>query len=440
MSDITQAVARLIVDTQPDDAAREQARRGVLDFFAVALPVVNGALPDATLASLRQIWPGQDAQSRALRLGYSGHALDFDDFHPDFRGHVGTVILPALLALSAESAIIEPTQFLDAFALGVEMAGRLGLAVGSGHYVQSFHNTSTLGVLAAAAACARLVKADPAQTANILAIAATQAAGLRVQFGSDIKPLHAGLAARAAVTAVQLTQHGVSAQTTGALESFLAAYSPTTARPALLTECWGAPWRIVTPGLEFKPWPTCSGTHGAALAALTLREKWLAAGFSIAQLHHDVERIEVAFPPGGDVAAFIHTPTNGVEARFSLEYVIAECLLDNDLPLSSFAPGNVKPATAALAARVVRTPDHNAPPDALNPAARFHRLRVTTRAGVILETEATRQMLLAKGVDLAEKLHRCLPQADDATRNGWLTLTRLESAQALRTLQALLLV
>lgn len=439
MSDVTQTVARLIAESQPNDAAREQARHGLLDFFAVALPVVSGALPDATLSTLRQVWPGQDAQSRALRLGYSGHALDFDDFHPDFRGHVGTVILPALLALSAESATIDTQRFLDAFALGVEMAGRLGLAVGSGHYVQGFHNTSTLGVLAAAAACARLTNADPAQTANILAIAATQAAGLRVQFGSDIKPLHAGLAARAAITAVQLTQHGVSAKTTGALESFLAAYSPTTAHAPWLTTGWGAPWRIVTPGLEFKPWPTCSGTHGAALAALTLREQWLAAGFGIVQLHSEVEQIDVAFPPGGDVAAFIRTPANGVEARFSLEYVIAECLLENELALSSFAAGEVKTATAALAARVVRTPDNSAPPDALNPAARFHRLTLITRSGQRFSSQATRPMLLAKGVDLAEKLRRCLPQVDDATRDGWLKLTRLENAQALRTLQALLL-
>lgn len=440
MSELTQAVARRIADSQPDENAREHARRGVLDFFAVALPLVNGTQPDTTLQALREIWPGQDAQSRALRLGYSGHALDFDDFHPDFRGHVGTVILPALLALSAENDLPEGEHFLDAFVLGVEMAGRIGLAVGSGHYVQGFHNTGTLGTLAAAAACARLINASSGQTANILAIAASQAAGLRVQFGSDIKPLHAGLAARAAVTAVQLTQHGVAANTNGALERFLAAYSPTTAEPANLTAGWGTPWRIVAPGLEFKPWPTCSGTHGAALAALQLRTQWLAAGLSVAQFHNEVEQIAVAFPPGGDVAAFIRTPANGVEARFSLEYVIAECLLENDLPLSSFAPGAVKARTAALAARVIRTPDNNAPPDALNPSARFHRLTLTTRSGTRFTAQATRQQLLAQGVDLTEKLRRCLPQVDDATRNRWLALTRLESAPALRALQALLLV
>ncbi len=71
------------------------------------------------------------------------------------------------------------------------MSGRLGLAVGSQHYTLGFHNTATLGTIAAAAACARLVHATERQTAVILGIAATQSAGLRAQFGSDVKPLHA---------------------------------------------------------------------------------------------------------------------------------------------------------------------------------------------------------------------------------------------------------
>jgi 2-methylcitrate dehydratase PrpD len=43
-----------------------------------------------------------------------------------------------------------------------------------------------------------------------------------------------------------------------------------------------------------------------------------------------IERIEVSFPPGGDIAASVRKPATGVEARFSLEYVIAACLLRGD--------------------------------------------------------------------------------------------------------------
>mgnify|MGYP000098184827 CR=1 FL=1 len=435
MSNITAEVARLVATCQPDDIAREQARMGVLDFFAVAFPVVNGTLPDATREKIRAIWPGDDAQSRALRLGYCGHALDFDDFHPDFRGHPGTVILPTLLALGTQT----PQHLLDAFVVGVEMAGRLGLAVGGRHYVQGFHNTSTLGVIAAAAAGARLVGATEAQTATALAIAATQSAGLRVQFGSDIKPLHAGFAARAAVTAVQLAQHGIKASISGALESFLAAYSPDTHQPQKLTQDWGTPWRIVTPGLEFKPWPTCSGTHGAALAALRLRKQWLATGKTSDNLIGSIEHIEIAFPPGGDVAAFVRQPVTGVEARFSLEYVIAECLLHGELALTRFDARPVDPVTAQLAARVTRTPDASVPPDAQNPSARFHRLTLQLHNGEQLISQVTRQGLLAQGVDVDEKLRQCLPGADATTRTRWQQQTRLQTAEDLEAIRGLLL-
>lgn len=435
MSHLTADVAQLITTSEPDEAAREQARLGVLDFFAVALPVVNGSLPDHTRDTLHAIWPGDDAQSRALRLGYCGHALDFGDFHPDFRGHPGTVILPTLLALGSDN----PQRLLDAFVTGVEVAGRLGLAVGSGHYVQGFHNTSTLGVIAAAAAGAWLVGATTAQTATALAIAATQSAGLRVQFGSDIKPLHAGFAARAAVTAVQLAQHGVQASTRGALEGFLAAYSPDTQQPQNLTQDWGAPWRIVTPGLEFKPWPTCSGTHGAALAALRLRKQWLSGGATVDSLIEAIEHIDIAFPPGGDVAAFVRQPATGVEARFSLEYVIAECLRHGELALTRFDARAVDPLTAELAARVTRTPDTSVPPDAQNPSARFHRLTLQLHNGEQLISQVTRQGLLAQGVNLEEKLRQCLPDADESTRARWLQQTRLHTLEDVQAIRDLLL-
>lgn len=435
MSNLTVDLARLIAASEPDEAAREQARQGVLDFFAVAFPVVNGTLPDATRETIRAIWPGDDPQSQALRLAYCGHALDFDDFHPDFRGHPGTVILPTLLALSGK----EPQRLLDAFVVGVEMAGRLGLAVGGGHYVQGFHNTSTLGVIAAAAAGAWLVGAEVTQIASALAIAATQSAGLRVQFGSDIKPLHAGFATRAAVTAVQLARQDVRASTTGALESFLEAYSPSTQKPQKLLADWGAPWRIITPGLEFKPWPTCSGTHGAALAALRLRKQWLAAGKTVDALVQAIESLDVAFPPGGDVAAFVRQPSTGVEARFSLEYIIAECLLHGELPFTRFDARAVDPTTAALAARVTRTADPSAPPDAQNPGARFHRLTLQLHNGEQLISQITRQALLAQGVDLEEKLRQCLPDVDEATRVRWREQTRLHTPEDLAAIRGLLL-
>lgn len=435
---LTRALAALIVDTLPSADAREKARAGLLDFLAVTLPVTRGDIDDSGLKSLRQVYRANDAQSRALRLGYAGHALDFDDFHADFRGHPSTVILPALLALAAERADIDGDRFLDAYVIGVEAAGRLGLAAGPRHYTLGFHSTATLGTIAAAAACARFVGAGAQDTAVILGIAATQASGLRAQFGSEAKPLHAGLAAQAAVSATLLALSGFHGQADKVLDAFLTACCAGAQQAEKLTAGWGAPWRIVHPGLEFKPWPTCGGTHGAADAARAIRQAWLQRGKNIAGLQQELERVEVSFPPGGDIAASVRQPTNGIEARFSLEYVIAASLLRETLLLADFSQGALDEEIAALAQTVARRPDLTAPPDELNPANRFHQVTIFLRTGETLQKRFTRQQSLAIPFDLAGKVDTCLSHATDTQREEVVALSRLESRDSLPRLTDLL--
>ena len=134
-----------------------------------------------------------------------GHALDYDDVHSDVRGHPSSVILPALFAL-ASGREISGKSFLDAYIIGVEFMARLGQAVGTASYLKGWHNTSLLGGVAATFAGARLLGFTPAETQNAVGIAVSQAGGLRVQFGTEMKPLHAGLAAQQAVQSIEWTQ------------------------------------------------------------------------------------------------------------------------------------------------------------------------------------------------------------------------------------------
>ncbi|MFP9048778.1 hypothetical protein ACLI1V_17635, partial [Enterococcus faecalis] len=67
---------------------------------------------------------------------------------------------------------------------------------------------------------------------------------------------------------------------------------------------WGAPWRIVQPGLWFKIYPFCSAAHHAADAVRQLiSEETISAA--------NTERIEVIFPPGGDAALTERSPKAG---------------------------------------------------------------------------------------------------------------------------------
>lgn len=439
MTDITHAVARAIIAGQPDEPAREAARQGVLDFIAVTLPVIRGNTPAPALTQIQSLWPGQDARARALKLGYCAHALDFDDFHRDFRGHPGAVILPALLALAPEIPDLSPDTFLDAWIVGVEMAGRLGLAAGNNHYLNGFHNTSTLGTLAATAAIARLVNASEADTVSMLSAATSLAGGLRVQFGTEMKPLHAGLAAQAAVTAAQLALSGIQASDQDALRYFLTVYSPQTAQPERLTEHWGAPWRIITPGLECKLWPLCSGTHTAIRAALNIRARWQGSASLIDRIAA-IRRIEVAFPPGGDVATFVRRPDTGTQARFSLEYAIADSLLNGDPALVHYGPDAVSHQIRQLADKVVRTPDFSVPPDSENPAGRFHQVTVFTDDEAPVSERISREELVAQRVNLSRKLRQCLPELTEGDEEQWHRLARLEDGRALAQLLAQLVV
>lgn len=412
-------LARTLADSQPGSEERTRAREGVIDYFACLLPVQLGLLKDSGLVPVREVFPAaRSTENHALQLGYMSHALDFDDYHATFRGHPTTVVLSTLLALLANQPCLAVEDFLDAYVVGVELAGRMGKAIGTRHYAAGLHSTATLGVIAATGAACRLLRLTPEQSEIALGLAATQASGLRAQFGSAAKALHAGLAARSAVNSVELARAGFAAQRHGVLEAFLVALGYGVERPDDLLAEWGAPWRIISPGLEFKRYPTCGGTHSAAEAAFVLRER-LGADL------HAVQHIEVSFPPGADTAPNIIAPVNGVQARFSLEYVIADALLNGAISLERYGEEPVDTQIAALAARVRRVPDPCAPADELDPDRRFHRVTLFMADGTSQSHCVTRMETAAAPTDVLAKLRtnlRSLPEARLAAISGDLQL------------------
>lgn len=409
-TNLTLSLARAIATAHPNDAAREVARSGVLDFLGVAL---GGAATDSGVAAVRQALgagngpavvigstAGASPADAAVLNGYLGHALDYDDFHPDVRGHPSTVILPALLAAASHDT--NATEVLDAYVVGVEVAARLGNAVGPLHYPRGFHSTATLGAIAAAAAVARLRGLPPERTAIALGIAATQSAGLRAQFGSQTKPLHAGLAARAGLQAADFATAGLTgnADVLDGKAGFFAVFGFDAQNPARLLDGWSESWRIVSPGLVFKRFPTCGGTHQAADAALALRAELVRERRSVLEALGDVV---VSFPVGADEAPHIRRPADGVEARFSLEYVIATALIDGSLSLSRFGEDPVDSRIDALARKVRRSPDRDAPPDHENPDGRFAEVTLTLVNGEVRTERRNREQTTAVPIDLTAK-------------------------------------
>lgn len=407
---LTQRYAGLIAGSAPPAEAIAAGRDGVLDFLAAALgalddggylKVRNAVLPaaGAPRASVIGHAARVDAQTAALLNGTLGHTLDYDDVQAGVRGHPSTVILPALFAAAEESGATAEA-LLAAYAVGVEAMARLGRAMGSRHYETGFHNTATLGPVGAAAAVGHLLGLAPAVLANALGIAATQAAGLRLQFATEVKPLHAGLAARAGVLAVQLARAGLEGNPAfldGKL-GFLDVLGLGGAVPERCVAGWGAPWEILSPGLAFKAYPCCGASHLPADAILDLiAEHGLRA--------EDVAEAVVTFPPGGDAALVVTAPRSGLDGRFSVEYVLATALLDGHIGVARFADQPLPDDVAAVLPRVRRQIDQHAPSIGEAPDKRFARVDVLTRDGRRLQRTATRvrgvQDLRAKFLDAA---------------------------------------
>lgn len=383
---LTTAFAGAIVNSDPtrDVAAMDAARTAIIDFLACTIAGASdratGVLAKAVGADLPgdAILVGSDRKTDALVAavvnGYAGHVLDYDDVHASVRGHPTTVIIPALLALAAERAF-SAEAFVASYVVGLEAMARLGLSLGTKHYENGFHATATLGPIGVAAAICHLNGATVEETAIALGIAATQASGLRLQFGYDTKPYHAGMAARSGLLAARLAAAGL-----GGAPDFLdnpvgfhSAYAFDAGKPELVSKDWDAPWQIVSPGLTLKAYPCCTASHPVASLGIELNGEGLKAD--------QIETITFTYPPGADAALVVTKPTNGIEARFSPEYVFSAALIDGALRLDHFDERPVEERIMALAARAGRRHDETAPRMSSDPTTRFVVLDVTLKDG-----------------------------------------------------------
>lgn len=205
------------------------------------------------------------ASSAALLNGTSGHALDWDDTQlatsPD--RIFGLLTHPTVPPLAAALAIGERQRasgraFLEAFLTGFEVECKIAEAIHPSHYKKGFHSSGTIGTFGAAIAATKLMGLDTDKTAHALALAASMAAGIRVNFGSMTKPLHVGRAAQNGVVAAELAQRGFTGGR-NALDppwGFLQVFGHGDHFDAgRIVGTLGNPHTLVSPGVSIKPYP-----------------------------------------------------------------------------------------------------------------------------------------------------------------------------------------
>jgi 2-methylcitrate dehydratase PrpD len=357
-----QRLAEFATSAAPPAIARERAAAAFVDTVGVTLA---GASEPASRAVQRMA--AQDggntctllgtsiraaAGTAALANGTAAHALDYDDMCFVSLAHPSAPLVSALLA-AGESIGAPGARLVDGYVIGFEIEARLGRVMNPRHYQRGWHCTSTLGAVGSAAAVARVLQLDAAATAHAIAIAASEASGLKENFGTMVKPLHAGLAGRDGVLAALLAQSGLTAsdRALDGPQGFLHAMD--SERTDLDRECadLGSRWEIADTGITVKLYPSCAATHPTLDAVLGLRAR---EGFTDV----DVQRVEVAVDAITPTVLIYDTPATGLEAKFSMPFCAAAAIVDGHVGVDTFDETHLAdPRVRTLMSRVAMAVD-----------------------------------------------------------------------------------
>lgn len=261
----------------------------------------------------------------AFANGVAGHVLDYDDMSSTLVGHPSVVLVPAILAVG-EAQGASGRAILSAYVLGFEVDCHFGRAMIPSHYDAGWHSTSSLGVFGAAAAVSRLLGLDGAGMLNALAIAASNVAGLRANFGTMTKSLHAGQAAEGGVRAASLSARGFTANT-GLFDAeggFFDAYrrNPQPKPEPATTE-------IEASGVGIKPYACCGAGVSLVDAALDLRARHALQAADIVSVEAVVSDMATRIMP-------LREAMDGLQAKYCLAYCAAVALIDGAGGLRQF--------------------------------------------------------------------------------------------------------
>lgn len=290
------------------------------------------------------------AHEAAWINGTAAHALDYDDVA--LKGHPSTVLVPAILA-EAQALGSSGRDMAVAYAAGYEVWADLTLRDPDHYHTKGWHPTGILGAIGAAAACASLNKLNAEQCAIAISLGASQSAGTMANFGTMTKPFHAGRSAQSGVIAARLAKAGFTAAL-DALEhpqGFLSAVSPHGRMDLALPVNAGKVWQMLKAKLSVKKYPLCFCTHRALDGMLDLiAENPISAD--------QIEAISVLTSRRNTKVLRNHQPETGLEAKFSMEFAMASCVVAGRVGLTELTdPFVQRSEVQALMRKVSIVPD-----------------------------------------------------------------------------------
>ncbi|MFM1814634.1 MAG: hypothetical protein RLZ98_1329 [Pseudomonadota bacterium] len=300
----------------------------------------------------------------ALINGTATHGEDFDDTFEGTPVHVGSAIVPAVLA-AGEAYGASGADVLRGMAVGGELACRLGIVAPTAIHRAAFHPTAVCGAMGAAAGVAAALKLDKQQMVWALGIAGSMASGI-IEYlaeGTWNKRLHPGWAAQAGIKAARLAQHGFTGPRTvfdGVHGFFVAFAVPDIEKDyGKITRDLGADWNVSR--LAFKPYACGTMIQPFIDCAIKLRRDGVRA--------EDVREIVAKVGEGTvhrlwEPRAEKAVPSTSYSAKFSCPYGIAIGLINGAAGLAEYTDESIKEGDVLALSRKVRyeiDPDNEYP-------------------------------------------------------------------------------
>lgn len=398
MQDITRALGAFVANLKfgaiPQEA-HEVIHTGFADCVGVMLAgaheppttllteVLNPTAGPATL-----VFGSRTAQApeAAWINGVAAHALDYDDVA--LKGHPSTVLVPAILA-EAQALGSSGADMMTAYAAGYEVWADLTRRDPDHYHSKGWHPTGILGAIGAAAACASLHGLDAERAAVAISLGASQSAGIMANFGTMTKPFHAGRSAHSGVMAARLAKAGFTASL-DALEhpqGFLSAVSPAGRIDVDTPVAAGREWRMTSLRLSVKKYPLCFCTHRALDGMLDLLQTHPICA-------EDIESILAMTSRRNTKVLRNHTPQTGLEAKFSMEFAMASCVVAGRAGLNELTDDFVqRPLIQDLIRKVEVVADDAEHPN-MPGYSPFDRVTVKLRNGQVIES---REVVTVRG-------------------------------------------
>jgi 2-methylcitrate dehydratase PrpD len=259
----------------------------------------------------------------AIVNGTAAHGYELDDTHDASMSHPGAVVIPAALAVAAETGASHQATF-SAIAAGYEAMTRIGMAAPAERVLEKgYHPTAVFGGFGSAAAAACLFGLSPGQLAQAWGHVLSLTAG-SMQFsdepsGTDVKRLHAGYAAQSGVLAAELASRSIAApaRSLDGKYGFFALFAADTYREDLLLP--GPDEMLQMHQVSLKPYSCCRLFHSLIDG---LRE----VSDSFTRQIDEIDRIFVRGPGVIFEQHMLRRPTSVMAAQYSLPYVVGATL------------------------------------------------------------------------------------------------------------------